>query len=233
MSIESELLPEVPSEESAKPKRKTSIERFNERAQVAAAGDFEIPQSVKDLKETIQEVLKEKEEKHLDRLSDEQVARLVEARLKRQQSQRKVRWSDERIQHHFQRRPKAQQLLAANKGHDVHAQVGLDTLVLEGDTRKLNWNTKIVVARDFRPAQFEKAQFRSAVLVGTDFSFATLTLADFRGADLRGCNFSFADLSGIKIDADTDFTGAILDGAKLPPDLNPKTLRHQPLETSP
>lgn len=230
MGFESRGVPVVPAGETLTPKRKTSVERFSERAQGAVAGNFEAPESVKELKSTIDAVLKEKEEQHLERLSEEQVNRLVDARAKRQHAQQKVRLSDARIQQHFRHRPRAQTLLAANRNSDLHAQVGLDLLVLDGNTRKLNWNGKVVLARDFRRADFEKTQFRGAELVATDFSFATLTFADFRGADCRGCDFSLADLSGAKIDAETDFTGAILNGAKLPPDLNVKTLRHEPLE---
>lgn len=67
-----------------------------------------------------------------------------------------------------------------------------------------------------------KARCAGAVLAGVNFVDAILQHADLRGADLRRSNLFGADLSRVRLDADTQFDGALLKRARTWPRLSPQ-----------
>lgn len=80
---------------------------------------------------------------------------------------------------------------------------------------------------DLRLANVKGALFRKAVLsrarlAGANFRDAILQSADLRGADLRAANLFGADLSRVRLDADTQFDGALLERARTYPRLTPQ-----------
>jgi hypothetical protein len=84
---------------------------------------------------------------------------------------------------------------------------------------------------DFTGADFDGAKMARADLGGARFDRARMTRVDFTGADLRGASLAHADcrgadFAGVHFDANTDFSGAILTGARnLPPQLRDQAAR--------
>lgn len=84
---------------------------------------------------------------------------------------------------------------------------------------------------NFSGADFEGAKLVGADLGGAHFDRAHLIRVDFTGADLRGASLAHADCRGanfanVAFDANTDFTGASLAGARnLPPALRDQAAR--------
>ena len=69
----------------------------------------------------------------------------------------------------------------------------------------------------FRDAVLTKADMRGSQLSGADFSDAILEKADLRGANLEGADLTGADLTSIRYNAKTQFTGALFDGGTVLP----------------
>jgi uncharacterized protein YjbI with pentapeptide repeats len=78
--------------------------------------------------------------------------------------------------------------------------------------------------------QDEFVTFSGANLGGANLSGANLARANLNSVNLQGANVSFADFEGadlthVKFDESTMFTGINVDGAKLSPDLRAHFVR--------
>lgn len=108
---------------------------------------------------------------------------------------------------------------------DLSAQDLSNRLFIEADLEAVDLTGSNLIKSLFINANLYRALLKGADFSGANLTGANLRYADLRGAKLENANLSNADLEGARIDDETNFKNANLNGCKLK-DLHLESLKY-------